>query len=106
MGVPVHAEEAWCVSPQIRLGIIVHLQDEPEPALRQVQAMGFPTCQIQCRKVDLFNDILAERLRFAAHVCGVEITTVWAGLPGRNTWNLSTARRPSAWRRRKLVPCA
>jgi sugar phosphate isomerase/epimerase len=73
--------------PEMKLGVIVSLQEGPEQALKKVRALDLPTCQVQCWQEDLLNAPMAGRLRQAAADSGVEITTIWTGLPGRYVWD-------------------
>lgn len=71
----------------MKLGVLVRLAEGPEEALAQVAALGFPTCQVQSSGIHLPNPELATRLAEAAARNGVEITTIWAGLPGKHVWD-------------------
>ncbi|MFN8486415.1 MAG: sugar phosphate isomerase/epimerase [Caldilineaceae bacterium] len=72
---------------QIKLGVLAALEEGPEHALEKVHNLDFPTCQVGCWRRELLNDELAKRLRSAAMQNQVEITTFWAGLPGRHVWD-------------------
>lgn len=69
------------------LGVIVHLREGPEIALRKVRDLGFSTCQLQCWDPTLLTDAMATAVQAAATAYQVEITTIWAGLPGRTVWD-------------------
>jgi sugar phosphate isomerase/epimerase len=71
----------------IRLGVLVPLQENPQDSIRAVQDLGFPTCQVSCWDPQRVTADMAEALRGAAHAAGIEITTLWAGTPGRRVWN-------------------
>lgn len=72
---------------RIKLGLIVPLREETEEEIRKVHTLGFPTCQVSCWNVNLYNRDVARLLRKTADKYGVEITAIWAGLPGRYVWN-------------------
>lgn len=72
---------------QIQLGVLTSLEEGPEHALEKVHNLGFTTCQMGCWRSELYNDAMAKRLRDAATQNQVEITTLWAGLPGRHVWD-------------------
>ena len=74
--------------PRMRLGVIASLAEGPEEALDRVHALGFPTCQVTCWNPDLLVEDIAARLRRRAETLGIEITTIWAGMPGRYVWDL------------------
>ncbi|MEZ4861818.1 MAG: sugar phosphate isomerase/epimerase family protein [Caldilineaceae bacterium] len=72
---------------EIKLGVLTQLREGPAEAMRKVRELGFPSCQVSCRPADLAQPEQAARLRDAAANNGVEITTIWAGLPGRHVWD-------------------
>jgi len=72
---------------RLKLGLIVSLQREPREELEKVHTLGFPTCQVACWNADLYSDDIVQKLREAAEDIDVEVTTIWAGLPGRYVWN-------------------
>ncbi len=74
---------------EIKLGVIVSLREGPEEALRKVRDLGFPTCQVQTWREEMLTEEVAARTKVAAAENGVEITTFWAGLPGRTVWNFT-----------------
>jgi len=72
---------------KLKLGLIVSLREDPKQEIEKVRKLGFPTCQVSCWNTNLYNEKVAQNLREAAEDNQVEITTVWAGLPGRYVWN-------------------
>jgi len=73
---------------RMRLGVIVSLSEGPAEAIEKVHALGFPTCQVTCWNPDLYTREAAVQLRARAKQLGVEVTTIWAGMPGRYVWDL------------------
>jgi len=72
---------------KLKLGMIARLESEPEKELIKVQSLGFPTCQAVCWDVHLYSKDVARRLKLAAENNKIEVTTIWAGLPGKYVWN-------------------
>jgi len=72
---------------QFKLGMIIQLDSEPDRELSKVQELGFPTCQVSCWNIELYNKKVARKLKVAAQNRDIEITTIWAGLPGKYVWN-------------------
>ncbi|MBS7606229.1 sugar phosphate isomerase/epimerase [Candidatus Bathyarchaeota archaeon] len=72
----------------MKLGLIVPLKEKPDEELKKVYMLGFPTCQVSCWDVNLYTSDVARLLKRAANNYGVEITAIWAGLPGKHIWNL------------------
>jgi sugar phosphate isomerase/epimerase len=77
-----HAEQR-----RLRLGVIASLPEGPENELCKARDLGVPTCQVMCWERELFNDEMADRLIAASKEYGVEVTTIWSGLPGPAVWN-------------------
>lgn len=73
---------------KLKLGVIVPLEGGPEEQMKKVRDFGFPTCQVSCWTQDLFTSEMASELRSAAERYGIEITTIWVGLPGIYVWDL------------------
>jgi L-ribulose-5-phosphate 3-epimerase len=71
----------------MNLGVVVMLEHGAEEAFKTVRSFGFPTCQLVCWKEELFTPQIAAHVSRLALHNGVEITTIWAGLPGRAEWN-------------------
>jgi len=72
---------------KLKLGMIVRLSSEPDKELSKVQELGFPTCQVSCWDMKLYSKRIARKLTSAAKAHDIEITTIWAGLPGTYIWN-------------------
>ena len=72
---------------KLKLGLIVSLREDPNQEIQKVRKLGFPTCQVSCWNTKLYNDKVGQRLRKAAEDNHVEITTIWAGLPGEYVWD-------------------
>lgn len=77
---PVWAADA----KPMRLGLIVSAGRDPESAIRTVQELGLPTCQVG---VEYFEPDLPGRLRAALDRYGVEATSVVAGGPGPEVYD-------------------
>ncbi|NLF00739.1 MAG: sugar phosphate isomerase/epimerase [Anaerolineales bacterium] len=73
--------------PRLKLGVMASLPHGPEVELQKAHELGLPTCQMACWQPDLLNDEIANRLVAASREYQVEVTTIWAGGPGRNVWD-------------------
>jgi sugar phosphate isomerase/epimerase len=71
----------------IKLGVLARLEEGPAEMLRKVKELGFPTCQVSTWRSTQLEEATAIQLREAAVAQGVEISTIWAGLPGRHVWD-------------------
>lgn len=71
----------------MKLGVIVPLEEQPHEIFRHVHGLGFPTCQVSCWRRELLTDEMAAKLRDASQAFAVDITTIWAGTPGRKVWD-------------------
>lgn len=63
----------------MRLGIVTGVSADPDPAIKRVHDLGFPTCQLGFRSLE---DAVASKLRDAMAKYGVEVTSAIAGGPG------------------------
>jgi len=72
---------------QMKTGVLVRLEEGPEEAMAKVHELGFPTCQVGCWHPEFFTAENAQRLSAAAAANGIEVTTIWTGLPGRMVWD-------------------
>ena len=52
-----------------------------------MRELGLSTCQVQSWQRELFSEKIAERVLTAANEYGVEVTTIWTGLPGPAVWD-------------------
>jgi len=69
---------------KMRLGVVTGFSNDPEPALRRVHELGFPTCQLS---IGSFQDAAVSKLRAARDKYGVEVTSAIAGGPGPETYD-------------------
>lgn len=58
---------------RMRLGLIVHVGDDPDAALRKVHALGVPTAQLG---VEIFTSEMFEKFRRAIDQYGIEVTAL------------------------------
>lgn len=72
---------------KLKLGTMVGLPHGPEQELAKVHDLGLPTCQISNWDPQYYTDEMAQRVMAACEKNQVEVTTVWAGTPGRTIWN-------------------
>ena len=72
---------------KFELGLIVPLQSEPNGEIKKACGLGFRTCQVACWDSALYSKKTAQLLGQAAEESGVQITTIWAGLPGKYIWD-------------------
>lgn len=71
----------------LNLGVVISLSEEPGRELKKVRELGLPTCQVQSWQRELFSEKIAERVLTAVNEYGVEVTTIWTGLPGPAVWD-------------------
>ncbi len=73
-------------SQKLELGVITSPGDSPDEAMANVAGLGLPTCQVSWPAENSLKQ--AEELKQAADRHGVQISTLWAHLPGRTVWNV------------------
>ena len=64
---------------KMRLGVIIGISPDPDAAIRRVQELGFPTCQVSIGATD---DATLAKLRAALDRYKVEATSAVSGGPG------------------------
>ena len=68
----------------MRLGVIVHMDKDPESALAKVHELGLPTCQAG---ISDYEPAMVTRLRGALERYGIEATALNTAGPGPAVWN-------------------
>jgi L-ribulose-5-phosphate 3-epimerase len=71
----------------MKVGVLTRLEEGAEEAIAKVHDLGFPSCQVAVWHAELMTDENAQQLAAASAKHGVEITTLWVGLPGRHVWD-------------------
>jgi L-ribulose-5-phosphate 3-epimerase len=73
---------------KMQLGVLRNWKDDtPEGLIKGVRQLEFPTCEIACWDADWLTEKNADALRRASEDYQVEITALWAGLPGEYIWD-------------------
>jgi L-ribulose-5-phosphate 3-epimerase len=72
------------VRKKMRLGVITGISNNPEPAIKHVHDLGFPTCQLV---IEAFDDGTVAKLRDALAKHGVEATAAVAVGPPPETYD-------------------
>jgi len=72
---------------KLKLGVIISLESAMNEGLSKVRDLDLPTCQVSCWNPDIMNGEVAKELRKGSRDYGVEVTTIWTGLPGKAIWN-------------------
>lgn len=88
----------------IRLGLIVHVGNDPEGAIAKVHELGLPTCQVG---VEDFSPDMVARLRSALERHGIEATAVNTSGPGPLVYDffqgpLTIGLVPRKYRRQRI----
>src|SRR4051812_26057561 len=68
----------------LRLGLIIHIGNDPDAAMAKVKDLGLPTAQVF---VSEFEPGLDKRLRQALDKHGIEATALVVGGPGKEFWD-------------------
>jgi len=73
---------------KMRVGVLRNWKDDtPQGLIAGVNKLGFPTCEIACWDIDWYTEENADKLQLACEELHVEITAIWAGLPGKYVWD-------------------
>jgi len=68
----------------IRLGLYVSAGTEPAAALKKVQDLGLPTCQLACQD---YSPEMLQRVKQAMSASPVEVTSLGSLGPGKMVWD-------------------
>jgi len=95
---------AVAAAQDIRLGLYVSADRDPAAALKKVQDLGLPTCQLE---VEEYGQEMARRLKEALARSPVEVTAMGVVGPGRKVWDfyegpLTIGVVPRATRKQRL----
>ncbi len=90
---------------KLKLGVMGHLRDDPEEAIRKVADLGLPSCQLGWPPGKSIEE--GREVRRIADDHGVEITTLWAALPGLAVWDfiegpITIGLVPEDWRAQRV----
>ncbi len=90
---------------KLKLGVMMHLRDDAEGAIAKVADLGVPTAQLGWPPNMTVEQGL--EVKALADDYGVEITTLWASLPGIAIWNFiegptTIGLVPEAWRAQRV----
>lgn len=88
----------------MRVGMFVVVENDPESMIAKVHELGFPVCEVYTNNLDLAS---ADRLRRALDHYGVEASAVSSLGPGRMVWDfyqgpLTIGLVPREWRRKRI----
>jgi len=72
---------------RLKLGVMAPLPNGPEKEFAKAHDLGLESVQVVCWQPDLFSAEMAERVLAASERYGIEVTTIWTGLPGPAVWN-------------------
>lgn len=91
----------------MKLGVFISITEAVEAEFQKVQALGFPTCQLNGWDQSRFTDEMAQRITAASQQYGVEITSFWCGWEGPAVWDfiegpLTLGLAPTAFRHERL----
>lgn len=75
------------MADKLKIGVLVGLGENVREEIAKVRELGLASCQLGCWNPDTYtNDVVVET-RKAAGELGVEVSSVWAGYPGKAVWN-------------------
>ncbi len=72
---------------KLDIGVLVSLNDEPEPEIKKVADLGLHSCQVCSWSPPVWTDKTGEKLLAACRKYKVNVSTFWAGYTGPATWN-------------------
>ncbi|MGC8861793.1 MAG: sugar phosphate isomerase/epimerase family protein [Armatimonadota bacterium] len=77
------------MSDRLRIGVMMSLGHDIRQEMKKVRDFGLDNCQLACWSPEHYSDESLDAVRSAAQDFGVEITSLWAGYPGKVHWNFT-----------------
>jgi len=75
------------MTEQLKLGLIVQLNEQVEAEFRKLAELGLPTCQLAGWVPQNLGKALAEKVKAASRSTGVVVSSFWAGHTGKTVWD-------------------
>lgn len=72
---------------KLKLGVMTHLGNNPDELMKKVADFGLDSAQVHWPPSG--TPEMADALKQSADAHGIEISTLWAGLPGPAVWNFT-----------------
>ena len=93
------------MSCKLKIGVMLYHHGEPEEPINKVKALGLQSCQVGWNPGTPVEKGIA--LKAAADAAGIEVNTLWAGLPGPAVWNFTHGPHtiglvPVQWRAQRV----
>ena len=71
----------------MKLGVLVHFNNDVEAEFKKVRELGFDSCQLCCWDTAFMTDENAAIVRECCEKYNIEISTFWCGWNGPAAWN-------------------
>lgn len=71
----------------MKLGVVVHFNNDVEAEFKKVRELGFDSCQLCCWDTAFMTDENAAIVRECCEKYNIEISTFWCGWNGPAAWN-------------------
>ena len=89
------------MSCKLKIGVMLYHHGAPEEPINKVKSLGLQSCQVGWGPGTPLEKGVA--LKAAADAAGIEVNTLWAGLPGPAVWNFTAGPHtiglvPVQWR--------
>jgi sugar phosphate isomerase/epimerase len=75
------------MSCKLKIGVMLYHYGDPQEPIQKVKSLGLQSCQVGWGPGQTLE--AGQALKAAADAAGIEINTLWAGLPGPAIWNFS-----------------
>ena len=74
-----------------KIGVVFSVRKDTDvlAKMKEVKAHGFECCQLVCWDMSLYTDEMAEMIKKASLITGVEVSTLWAGWSKPAEWNFT-----------------
>jgi L-ribulose-5-phosphate 3-epimerase len=72
---------------KLPLGLVIKLEEGIDIAFKKVHDLNLPTCQVSTYDPRYFSKDVAEKISELCTNYKIQVTTLWAGWPGRVVWD-------------------
>lgn len=75
------------MAEKLKIGVMAPLAGDVAEEIRKVHELGLSSCQLACWSPDMYTDENVTLTKQACDEFGVEVSSLWAGYPGKAVWD-------------------
>lgn len=75
------------MAEKLKIGVMASLSANVTEEIRKVRDLGLSSCQLSCWAPEMYTSENADLTKRACTELGVEVSSLWAGYPGKTVWD-------------------